>query len=313
MLPGLIGSASFLWSTVNKFARKRAFSRDPVRLPARVVSVGNIQVGGAGKTPVVVAIARKAIERGLWVCILSRGYRSEWESKGGIIQPHLENIDPKVCGDEPALLHWLVPEATIAVGADRLTQFKVATQTRKFDLVILDDGFQNWKIHKDCDIVLLTSKTNKEVVFRESESALQFADFLLWTKGALKPVHIDRPLMKVSLVSALVKGSVRGPIILVTGVGDSRAVKQAIEATGVRVAEHDCRPDHYAFSETDVKALLSRAKENSLQLALTGKDWVKWRSYTTEDVIVFESQLAFSSLSEEELFWSRVFVENPKS
>jgi len=111
----LLRLLSALWSTVNagmRLAARRGWVGSR-KLPARVLSVGNLQVGGAGKTPLVALIAQEAIARGQRVCILSRGYGGIWEANGGVIAPGKEPAHPALCGDEPALLHELAPEAWI--------------------------------------------------------------------------------------------------------------------------------------------------------------------------------------------------------
>jgi tetraacyldisaccharide 4'-kinase len=115
--------ASLLWSIGSWFARGTA---KRVVLSARVISVGNIQVGGAGKTPLVAHLARQGIKRGLKVCILCRGYGGAWEADGGVLPPQDSRAarpDGQNCGDEAALLHDLVPQAWIGVGADRAASF----------------------------------------------------------------------------------------------------------------------------------------------------------------------------------------------
>ena len=138
------------------------------KLDARVISVGNLQAGGSGKTPVVARIAREACERGLKTCILSRGYLSEWEIHGGLIEPGLSRVDPARRGRRA--------RASSATGSGRLDrrrrESRPAVQERrknslgsKFDLVILDDGFQHWKIARDVEILVMTSSRPGEKIF----------------------------------------------------------------------------------------------------------------------------------------------------
>src|SRR5438105_3367167 len=91
---------SCLWSSANALARVAADRRVIKRagLGCRVVSVGNIQAGGAGKTPLVAQVVREAQERGLLAAILTRGYGGRWERDGGMIEPGQEAVDPDACG-----------------------------------------------------------------------------------------------------------------------------------------------------------------------------------------------------------------------
>lgn len=193
---------SFIWSLASHFVRAGVSWGwiKPYHLRVRVISVGNIQVGGSGKTPLVAQIANEAHARGLRVAILTRGYKSVWEKTGGVIFPsqHTKDlqkdvtIDPKLCGDEPALLHELAPYAAIAVGANRIRSYMRLVHELRWavDLVILDDGFQHLKIHRDLDVVALTSKTRRDVLYRDFDSSLNSKSnsiFCVWTKGSNVP------------------------------------------------------------------------------------------------------------------------------
>jgi tetraacyldisaccharide 4'-kinase len=201
-----IGLASGVWSFLSQTARasSKAGLLKSTRLDSKVISVGNIQVGGAGKTPLVAQIANEAIQRGHSVCILTRGYKSVWELKGGIIPPGTQSFDAAQCGDEATLLHELCPGAYVGVGADRVKQFQEVLAHsqkcfhKKIDITLLDDGFQHWAIQKDIEVVALTSAKNNAVLFRDSIHALRNADLLVWTKGDERPVPVNRPLVVVN-------------------------------------------------------------------------------------------------------------------
>ena len=273
-----IGSA--LWSSGSWLMRKAVSSGilHAEKLDARVISVGNLQAGGTGKTPVVARIANEACERGLKTCILSRGYSSEWEIHGGVIEPGTQPVDPFLTGDEPALLQRLVPGAWIAVGANRVRQFKVAEKHlgSKFDLVILDDGFQHWKIAKDLEILVMTSSKPGEKFFRDWPTQVNACDLVVWTKGDSQPRIDGKPCVHVRY---RVGGSSQGkPIWIVCGVGDPLSVAKTAKFSGFQVGRQIALADHAEFNRHDIDRWLREAAAAGCRIAVTGKDWVKWRA-----------------------------------
>jgi tetraacyldisaccharide 4'-kinase len=277
-----VRGVSEIWSALSWGARKAAERGwlQSTRLPVRVVSVGNIQAGGAGKTPLVAQIAREAHERGLKACILCRGYGGEWEARGGLILPEAPAPLASECGDEAALLHDLAPHAVIGVGADRVRQFERAREEAGApDLVILDDGFQHWKIRKDLEIVALTSAGRGQVPYRDWAGALGRAGLLVWTKGEARPKGLESgPWARVRyrLPAPPASMSAAG-FWLVSGVADGRSVETLARASGYRIERHVSFPDHARYSEPMVQDLAEEAARAGVRIALTGKDWVKWR------------------------------------
>ena len=304
---------SEVWSFVNGFMRflsKRGLLK-PVRLGARVISVGNIQAGGSGKTPLVAQIAREAISQGKKVAILIRGYRGAWEKQGGVVSPGHAPISPEECGDEAALLHALVPESWIGVGADRVARYREIQKKLgvPLELVILDDGFQNWKIRKDVDVVAVTSAGRSERLFRDSACSLRMADLVVWTKGESWPFPKDP--MDVRVRYRVRESSSENPFILVTGVGDSDSVLQVVRAAGYRILKHLSFPDHARYAEPIVRSILKEAQQAGAKVLTTGKDWVKWqgflKSQEAEQIEVIEPELIFEEGREN---WSKQLWES---
>ncbi len=305
----LIYLSSWIWGLGSAWFRKR--SRKKKKLDSYVVSVGNIQVGGAGKTPLVAQIAREAAERGLTACILTRGYRSRWEKEGGVLLPGDSPVDPTLCGDEAALLHDLCPQAYIGVGSDRYRQYQAVLRQAsvKMDRVILDDGFQHAALRKDLEIVALTSAQPGEVFFRDSPSALRYADLLVWTKGDVRPVDWGRPWVKVQYVLPSPSNLNFTSFWLVTGVAQGAKVYALALSSGYPIVRHLDFPDHFPYSKEKVFQLLRQAAEAGARIALTGKDWVKWRSWGVSplDVQILEPQLQFKEGYE---LWKKTLWEN---
>lgn len=316
---------SFVWSSINAgvaLAHKLGFLKRHRLSAARVISVGNIQAGGAGKTPMVAKIAIEAADRGLSVCILSRGYRGDWEhgtGEGvGVIAPG-DSPRAQDCGDEAALLHLLAPRAWIGVGADRMRQY---AQCRKrhgkdFDLVILDDGFQHWKIARDLDIVLFTGASKLGIPFREFDASLRRADLIVLSKGARGSPVEGKPCVSVDLVPrpALLGTSAEnrpGEVLgaegesywFVAGVARPEEAARTLEAAGFHIRKLIERDDHARYGADEVRGLIDDAIADGSVLALTGKDWVKWKELGVRpDVVqVFEPQVEFRSGRE---IWNR--------
>ena len=280
-----------------------------IQLGPRVISVGNIQAGGAGKTPLVAQIAKEATDRGLKTCILIRGYKSRWESLGGVILPGDTPVNTQDCGDEAALLHDLCPGVFLGVGADRVRQYHRVLEkvSGSLDLVILDDGFQNWRIHKDVEIVALTSVKRSQYLFRDWSRALRAADLLVWTKGDVKPSgYSDKN--KKSLVRVqyqLTSLNEEGSFWLVTGIADGQSAYQLATRSGYRIERHLALHDHESYDEYSVQKIREQAMAAGCRVALTGKDWVKWRDLgvSRSEVAVLEPELRFEEGREN---WSRI-------
>jgi tetraacyldisaccharide 4'-kinase len=122
-----------------------------------VISVGNLHWGGSGKTPLVAAIAAHLRDRGLAVCILSRGYGSRGQGVRVVSTGQGPLLDPLVAGDEPVLLAGELPGVSVVVGPDRhqagLEALKVLSPAP--DLFLLDDGFSHLALARDLDLVAL--------------------------------------------------------------------------------------------------------------------------------------------------------------
>jgi tetraacyldisaccharide 4'-kinase len=126
------------------------------RLPAPVFSVGNLTVGGTGKTSAALAIARALAARGLRPALLSRGYLGRGEGKGLLVsRGEGPLVSAEEAGDEAYLLARKLPGVCVLVGKDRRATGRRALSELGAEAVVLDDGFQYWKLKKDCEIVLV--------------------------------------------------------------------------------------------------------------------------------------------------------------
>ncbi len=290
---------STLWSSASKVKRLagKVGIFQPLRVDARVVSVGNIQAGGAGKTPLVAMLVRDALQRGLQVWILTRGYRGGREKAGGVVSPDIGVVSAPEWGDEAALLHDLCPAAWIGVGQNRVEQYHqlIKRLGRPPDLVVLDDGFQNHQFVKDVEIVALTSAQPDQVFFRDSWAALEEADLLIWTKGEVSPRFRDwqsrKPWAEVQF--ELPRAASKMPIWLISGIAFSQMAIQSAERAGYSIMRTTSLADHFAYDANTVQSYFAQAESLGAQIALTGKDWVKWRSlgFSSDRVLILEPEI----------------------
>jgi len=126
------------------------------RLPCKVICVGNITVGGTGKTPMTMYVAQKVKDLGYRVAIVSRGYRGSAESRGGIVSDGKSiGMGPERAGDEPYLIARSLREIPVIVGKNRYASGMLALKQFQPDVIVLDDGFQHLKLQRDIDLVLL--------------------------------------------------------------------------------------------------------------------------------------------------------------
>lgn len=247
------------------------------RLPRPVVSVGNLTVGGTGKTPTCLWLARELQKRGLKVGILSRGYRRQ-ERKAVVLhsqapQGNPENNDDLLrAGDEPLMMARLYGQ-TVGVCKNRREAAKQLLQVADADVLIMDDGFQHRWIHRDADLVLLGSESSGWLLpvgpFREPRGNLRRADFLLETaaggewKNAIPPnlsaVCYTAALRPVSLVgfnSHNLKEYpltllYRSKILTVTGVADPTGLYRLIYDCDGEIVNTLEFPDHHAYTTAD--------------------------------------------------------------
>ena len=125
------------------------------RLDCPVISIGNLAVGGSGKTPMAVWLAKMLVEKGLGPVVISRGYRGTLEKEAAVVSDGRDVLlDAKTCGDEPYMMA-MEKAFPVVVGKDRYKAGLMALETFAPDAVILDDGFQHLKLSRDLNLVLL--------------------------------------------------------------------------------------------------------------------------------------------------------------
>jgi tetraacyldisaccharide 4'-kinase len=309
-----LGAASLAWAAGRRLHRALYATRllARARLPVPVVSVGNVSVGGSGKTPFVAALARVQVAAGRRVVILARGYG---RAHGAALN------------DEGAWLRSVVPQARIVQAPDRATAARRELAREPADLVLLDDGFQHEALARDLDLVLVDAATgfgNGKLLpagpLRERPDALRRAAFVVLTRRELASdeqlartraaVAAAAPAVPVATTRFEVSGLRRGTrtlpaselrgraVVIATGVARPAAVAATVAALGARIVDDARFPDHHSYSKGELDDLLARAKSRDAILVGTAKDGVKWSALAAaraEEWLVVEQELVFES------------------
>ncbi len=272
-LTGLYGAASALRNTL--FDRGVLPSR---RLEQPVVSVGNLAVGGSGKTPFVIALGELLRERGVHFDVLSRGYGRK--TRGVLI------VDPDGAaadfGDEPLLIARRL-RVPVIVGESRHEAGRVAERKFHSQLHILDDGFQHRSLARDFDIVLMTERDFDDRLLpsgrlREPLSSLRRADAIVLPEGlaADHPALSQKPIRRIKreLVLPNLPPAPFSPIVF-CGIGRPEQFFAQVRAAGVTPAAEIEFRDHHAYDRNDIERLLAmRGKLGSDGFLTTEKDAV---------------------------------------
>lgn len=261
-----------------------------------VVSVGNLLMGGSGKTPFAIYLAGLLLKLGFRPTIVSRGYRGSNRDKFLVVGDGHSGeplVGPSVSGDEPFLMAKRLPKIPVLVGRTRIHAVEAAEKLFGRNLVVLDDGFQHLQLERDLDIALLNGTEDHMFPLgrlREPMSALARADMVVLVGPASMPdsaaryAH-DAPVFRCrSVPTDLRKDLGRGgslevselageEVVLVSGIANPERFRQTAEGLQWRVLDHLVYPDHHVFSDTELTGILSRW--SGVSIVTTEKDWVK--------------------------------------
>ncbi len=280
-----------------------------VKLACPVISVGNITVGGTGKTPCVIWLAQMLQQRGYKPAVLSRGYG------GGNSQPvNIVTDGDKillsgtVAGDEPLLIARSLKRIPVITGPDRILTGRAAVNNFGANVLICDDAFQHRRLYRDINIVLLDSSSplgNGHLLprgsLREPATALRRASVLIATRSAeaTKKSDLIGKLAQAGNIpvfhsnhrtAGIVRGdySVQLPpdmldgkkICVFAGIGEPSSFKKSILAAGAQIMSFDIFPDHHRYSRTEVKKINERFFQSGADLLLTTeKDGMRLQKY----------------------------------
>ena len=254
------------------------------KVNARVISVGNITWGGTGKTPLVVSLAKELSDLGKKVVVLTRGYGK----------------------DEVAELKKKLPKALILVGRDRIKTAEEAVRKFQAEIIILDDGFQHIRLHRDLDVVTINSTDPFGPggliplgTLREPLENLSRAQIFMLTKTNIgsKNVHWIRQRLVSIKPDAVIFEAMHQPVqfmdfrknrylplhevkgrkvAAISGIGDPLSFEKMIENLGGEIIFAARFDDHHQYTQTEFSEFLNRCKEVGVKdVVTTEKDFYR--------------------------------------
>jgi len=289
MIGALAGAGAALYGAAWE-ARRRAYARGwlrPRRLATRVVSIGNLSVGGTGKTTLTLHLARLGFERGLRCAVVCRNYRAD---RSGM-------------SDEAYLYRQELEDGTtrrVFVGSRKVDQ-TAAAAAAGCELVLVDDGFSTWSLERDLDVVLLDARSLwgggallPAGRLREPRRALQRAHVVVVSRLAagedpapyFEEVRAYAPAARLAAGRHAVREIVPWQrdqvppatrrVRVVTGTGNPQAVAATAREAGLEVSSVSCYRDHHWFRPPEIRRELERARAEESAVLLTTKDAVRW-------------------------------------
>ncbi len=268
--------------------------RKPARLPRPVLSVGNLTTGGTGKTPMVIELTKRLLDKGENPAVLMRGYMAD---ATGTPSDEAQEIAGELGSSVP-----VEPNPNRAEGARRVLEKHPQTS-----VFILDDGYQHRQVHRDLDVVLIDATRPfafghqlPRGLLRESPGNLARADAVIVTRCDLVPpealANLDRQIEALfgqpsTAHAAQTWSGFRDrhggtlpadhlsqlKVAAVSAIGNPKAFEDMLRSAAGEVLHVDAFDDHHAYTPDEVKRLLEDAKQRGADaLVVTEKDWVKW-------------------------------------
>ncbi|MBI4827178.1 MAG: tetraacyldisaccharide 4'-kinase [Nitrospirae bacterium] len=325
----ILAARSFYYAHINK----------PGRLPSKVISIGNITLGGTGKTPAVIAVAEHAKALGFNPCILTRGYKGKAKGPCFVSKRNRILLTAEEAGDEAFLMAEKLSGIPVVIGKDRYLAGKFALNKHNnkreeaecCNLFILDDGFQHIALHRDMDVLLIdaTNPFSNERLFpegrlREPIKAISRADIIVLTKSdtaekasidyAMRIIKRHNPDALIYMAShkptslVTISGEAEGieklqnkKVYVFTGIANPSYFKSILTSKGATVARFKKFRDHHKYTQREIDRIIKSA--DGMEIITTEKDLVKLKGmHNTEDIRALKIEFSI-----EEEFYAKLF------
>ena len=316
----------------------------PKKVKAKVISVGNITLGGTGKTPLVIYLVQKLKERKLKGAILTRGYKRRKKELTELVGENKNRIHWTEVGDEPYLLASRLRDVPVMVSKERGISGVCAEKKYQSEVLVLDDGFQHWKLSRDLDIVVIdatnpfgNSRLFPAGILREPLSSLKRADILVLNKADQIPnkqsiirilrtynqnASIVESMYKVNSIERMFDHSsvdnhsplgmeeqkAQGKRVLAfSGIGNPFSFEKSLKLLKVEVLRHRKFPDHFFYQRKDILTLEKEAfKLGADFMITTEKDSVRIPMISELKIPIYILKIDLAITKGEEIFLEKI-------
>ena len=281
---------------------KKIFKTHKVDCP--VISVGNITVGGTGKTPTVAYLAKWFLAKGKKVTVLSRGYARA--SKGTVVVATDNGVvsNVKSAGDEAFMLSQQLKGVPIVVDENRVRGAEKLVRQFAPDIILLDDGFQHRRLFRDVDILsfnagfglgngfVLPAGPLREFAFNMKRGDLYWVNDIKSSGSAGWPFLRDKPVFRAvytfggvfNVRGPVLTNDLKGQVIAFCGLASPSTFRKSLDEYGIDIVDMIAFKDHHIYSMGDMGTIQKEAaKRNAKFVITTEKDWVKVASFVKSD------------------------------
>ncbi|MGN0929053.1 MAG: tetraacyldisaccharide 4'-kinase [Alphaproteobacteria bacterium] len=258
----------------------------PYKSRAKVICVGNIVLGGVGKTPIVIEIINHLLKQNIRVGVISRGYGGTISSNTPVIVDTKKYTGSEI-GDEPYLIASKFKNVPVCVCKNRATSAKFLED--KVDVIIMDDGFQNYKLKKDIKIAVFDGidAIGNGYIFpagplRQSlKSGLKGVNLAIIMRAKNSPLENKIKTFKIPVINGktvptnTICDYIGREVIAFAGIGKPQKFYKTLTDNKIKIVDKIDFPDHYAYSDKDIEMLKQLSKVKKLPILTTMKDYVK--------------------------------------
>ena len=289
-----------------------------------IVSIGNIVMGGTGKTPMVSWLINQCKKNNIETCIITRGYKRKNKEMFVLDGNNTTNqpYNSKQIGDEPLLLLNRHPNIKMVIHNNKIQSIKAAIEKLNVDIIILDDGFQSIYVQRDLDIVMMNSDTSKKDLqiiprgkSRESYKQLKRADFIVINNNDLlesdegvinKINNLNIPTICAQKQYAIKDENNKiistindlGELVAICGIGHPHSFLNALKQQNLKIKKQLIYRDHYQYTQRDVRRIYNIMHELQINTIITtSKDYYKLQSLNHENkkIIILDMELKINN------------------
>ncbi len=279
--------------TARSFAYDKSILRSVKISGINVISIGNLTMGGSGKTPLTIYLAQTLSNAGKKVAVISRGYKGKMEHTGGLVSDGNGPIrTAEQAGDEPYLIATQLKDVQVRVGANREIQIKAA-QERGAEIALLDDGFSHRRIHRDLDILLAkpeellsSARFFPDGRLRELPKSASRAHLIGgfeddWKEEKSADADFTFSYVTVGLSDAggqvfSVDELLHCPVHILCGIARPERFVCTVTELGFHITGKSFFRDHYRITNKDIKTVFDKSGREGAKIVLTTeKDMVR--------------------------------------